>query len=170
VFFLHGTTWASKHWPEDSWRKLAQLATARGFEVVLSYGNDIEAQRAHRIATGLPDATVLPPGDLSELACVMQACVGVVAVDTGLGHLAAALDVPLVGIYGPTDPVLTGPRGLATDLIVATNLDCIPCLKRECQYKKEDDSGRIHPPCFESAKPELVLEKLSTLIATGKTA
>src|SRR5690606_28447835 len=60
LVFLHGATWVTKDWPELYWRQLAELASARGFQVKLPWGNDAEKARAERIAQGLEGVQVLP--------------------------------------------------------------------------------------------------------------
>src|SRR5690606_39803088 len=52
--FLHGTTWASKHWPEADWRDLAERLSAEGWAIRLPWGNPTERERAERIAADLP--------------------------------------------------------------------------------------------------------------------
>ncbi|HAO88901.1 MAG TPA: lipopolysaccharide heptosyltransferase 1, partial [Gammaproteobacteria bacterium] len=58
---------------------------------------------------------------------------GVIAVDTGLGHLAAALSRPTVSLYGPTNPGLSGTFG-HQQLHLKSNLNCAPCVKKVCGY------------------------------------
>ena len=99
VVFLHGTTWATKHWPVDYWSALARQAADAGFEVLLPWGDEAERLRAENIASAT-GATVLPKLTLSGLAAEIANVSGVVAVDTGLGHLAAALARPTLSIYG----------------------------------------------------------------------
>ena len=112
VLFLHGTTRADKHWPEPYWRQLCAQVNAAGCRVLLPWGNAAEQARARRIAQDARDAQVLPRMSLSQLAAEISTCVAVVTVDTGLGHLTAALDVPAVALYGPTDPAKIGTYGL----------------------------------------------------------
>lgn len=111
IVFLHGTTRAAKHWPEPYWRDLCERAVTAGLEVALPWGNDDERARAQRIAAGLAGAVVLPRLRLAEIAAELAAAPAVVAVDTGLAHLAAALDRPTVALYGPTSPALVGTYG-----------------------------------------------------------
>src|SRR5690606_28414585 len=85
LLFLHGTTWATKHWPEMYWRDLAERCTAAGWEVRLPWGNDTERERAERIASGLPGAVVLPRLPLAGIAARLASASACVAVDTGLG-------------------------------------------------------------------------------------
>jgi heptosyltransferase-1 len=58
-----------------------------------------------------------------------------VAVDTGLGHLAAALDVPTISLFGPTNPGLTGAYGKA-QIHLASDFPCAPCLQKKCTYNR----------------------------------
>jgi len=111
VLFLHGTTRADKHWPEAYWQQLGARVNAAGCRILLPWGNDSERARAERIAATASDAVVLPRMSLSQLAREIATCAAVVTVDSGLGHLSAALDMPTVALYGPTDPARIGTYG-----------------------------------------------------------
>lgn len=111
LVFLHATTRPDKHWPEANWIELTDLALAAGYSVRLPWADDAARERAERIAAGRPGVEVLPRLGLTEVAGVLNQATGAVAVDTGLGHLAAALSVPCVSLYGATDPVLIGALG-----------------------------------------------------------
>jgi len=111
IVFLHGTTRISKYWPEEKWRHLASIATDHGYDVILPWGNDKEKKRAEFIGKDNLNVKVLDRQSLSDLARLISGSNGVVAVDTGLGHLAAALSTPTVSLYGPTDPGLIGTYG-----------------------------------------------------------
>ncbi len=111
LVFLHGTTRADKHYPEIYWKQLAERMTALGYRVRLPWGSEIERARAETIAKGLASVEVLPKLNLYGVAGLLAQANGVVAVDTGLGHLSAALNVPTVSLYGPTDPGLIGAYG-----------------------------------------------------------
>ena len=121
LLFLHGSSRAAKCWPEAHWRALAALAAGAGLRVALPWGNDSERARAQRIAAGTPNISVLPRQTLAEIAACMQRVCAVVAVDTGLGHLAAALDVPCVSLYGPTKVALIGTTGPRQQHLVAAD-------------------------------------------------
>lgn len=111
LLFFHGTARAEKLWPEEHWVALAGLAGEAGFPVALPWGSDEEKRRAGTIASKADNATVLPELNLVGLASLLLEADGAVAVDTGLGHLAAALDVPTVSLYGPTSTKLIGAYG-----------------------------------------------------------
>ena len=111
IVFLHSTTRDDKHYPEIYWRQLAQKLTADGYRVRLPWGADHERDRAYRIAEGIAGVEVLPRLSLHAVAGVLAQACAVVAVDTGLGHLTAALNIPAVSLYGPTSPALVGAYG-----------------------------------------------------------
>ena len=169
VVFLHGTTWATKHWPEAYWRELAERMGRRKLEVRLPWGNPAEKDRAERIAQGLNNCQVLPKLNLAGVARVLAAAKACVAVDTGLGHLAAALDVPTISLFGPTNPGLTGAYG-RTQIHQASDWPCAPCLQKKCTYKPSaDDLARFDlkrewPLCFTRLNPEHVASRLSALL------
>ncbi|WP_274572494.1 lipopolysaccharide heptosyltransferase I [Neisseria leonii] len=106
---LHASSRDSKLWRQDYWRELLVRLNARdGAAVYLPWGSEGERQRAEAIAHGLPFAHLCPRLSLMEAAALLQSARGVAGVDTGLLHLANALNVPLVGIYTDTDPQKTG--------------------------------------------------------------
>jgi len=156
ILFFHGTTWDTKHWPQALWQELAGLVNQAGYRVLLPHGNDIELARAEAIKTTTSDAQVLPRMNLTALVDRLAGVSGVVSVDTGPGHLAAALGVPMVSLYGPTNPVLTAPYGQHQSAIAATDLACIPCMKRTCQYLPDTDESQVYPPCFRTTTPAKV--------------
>jgi heptosyltransferase-1 len=111
LLLFHGTAREEKLWPEDRWIELGNKLAERGCRVWLPWGNKIERERAQRIADEVSSAQVLPKLDLLGLASMLMEVDGAVAVDTGLAHLSAALDVPTVSLYGPTSAGLIGAYG-----------------------------------------------------------
>jgi len=110
IVFVHGTTRVDKEWEKSSWIALANHCVQLGYQVLIPWGNDREKARAQHIAEHA-QVTVLPKSSLSELAVHLMQAKAVVAVDTGIGHLAAALAIPTVSLYGPTDPNKIGTCG-----------------------------------------------------------
>jgi lipopolysaccharide heptosyltransferase I len=111
LLFFHGSARDEKLWPEDHWVQLTRLVVQYGYTVWLPWGSEAEHARAERIAERAAGARVLPRLDLHGLAAILQGVSAAVAVDTGLAHLSAALDVPTVSLYGPTDTRLIGAYG-----------------------------------------------------------
>lgn len=152
VIFNHASTWPTKAWPETHWRELIDLATGRGLRVLLPWGNEAERAQAGRLAGGAGAVEVLPRMGLHGLAGLMAHAQGAVSVDTGLGHLAAALGTPAVSIYGATDPSRTGTVGSNQHRIQAS-FECAPCFSRRCAYS--GDAG-VSPACYSTVSPERV--------------
>ncbi len=105
---LHATSRPSKRWPTEHWATLGQELESRGIKLLLPWGSQEEKRQARTIAQYLENATVLPQLNLRELAALMGRAQAVVGVDTGLVHLAAALDRPTVAVYTDSSPALTG--------------------------------------------------------------
>ncbi|KAB7894606.1 lipopolysaccharide heptosyltransferase RfaC [Rouxiella sp. S1S-2] len=111
LVFLHATTRADKHWPEENWRELIGLLADTSLKIKLPWGADHEYHRALRLAEGFEHVEVLPKLSLEKVAAILAGSQAVVSVDTGLSHLTAALDRPNITLYGPTDPGLIGGYG-----------------------------------------------------------
>lgn len=163
VIFLHGTTWTTKHWPKIYWQKLAHLAGSNGYQVLLPWGSLQEKERAQSIvnfclenkSAHLPQ--ILPKLSLRQITSLITKAKGIVAVDTGLGHIAAAKARPTVSLFGPTDPSLTGAYG-PSQTHLKSSLSCSPCLGRECA---KGQNFAINPPCFTELSPEVVWQTLT---------
>ena len=151
VVLIHGTTWPTKHWPENYWCELAAKVNKTGFHVVLPWGNDKEKARANAIAKSASNATVLPKLSLAGVAGIITAARAVIAVDTGLGHLAAALETPAVSLYGPTSPKKVGAYG--TSQVHLTLDDC-----------PDGDYPPTEPELFAPMTPEIVFQSLTGLL------
>ena len=149
LVFLHGTTWATKQWPMSYWIQLAERAKEAGLRVKISGGSRDEMERAEAIAKHCCIVDVIPRLSISAMAALLANAKAVVAVDTGLGHLAAALNIPTISLYGPTNPEYTGALGNAS-LHLAAAFPCAPCLSRTCKYKAP---SAVTPACFETISP-----------------
>jgi heptosyltransferase-1 len=104
VLFLHGAAWPSKAWPEDRWLALGRTVRERGLRVLLPWGSEAEQALAERVA-GAIGGEVLPRLSIEQLAGRIAGARFVVGLDTGLTHLAVALGVRTVTLYGPSVPV-----------------------------------------------------------------
>jgi heptosyltransferase-1 len=165
LVFLHGTTWPTKEWPEPYWVELAQIANAAGFPVRLPRGNAQEYARAQRIAKAGEAVEVLPAMGLSQIAEELANAQAVVGVDTGLAHLAAALSVPSVTLYGATQPGLTGTVGRNQQHVCA-EFQCSPCLSRRCTYQ---GAAEVRPACYAEITPQRVWHVVDQAMARQST-
>lgn len=100
-----------KRWPVEHFRALSRGLLDRGMRVVVAWGPG-ELDLAQAIHAGqAPGAVLAPPTDLDDLLALLRRSALLVAGDTGPLHLAAALGVPTVAVFGPTSPDRNGPYG-----------------------------------------------------------
>jgi lipopolysaccharide heptosyltransferase I len=163
LVFIHSTSWAAKNWPEHYWKELAERVLPMGFTVVLPWGSEAERERSERIAGNHRDIIVLPPLTISEKASIIDHASATVGLDTGLSHIAAALGVPSLTLYGATDPNLCGTIG-PDQIHIASDFECVKCHQSECSFA----GAKFKPACFENLSPDHVCKQLEMLMA--KTA
>ncbi len=116
IAFIHGTSRADKCWDEAHWVSLGQRLMAQGLSVALLHGSANEEARSQRIAQALgapghanATAQVWPRMPLDALTDLLATCAGAIGVDSGLSHIAVALDLPHVQIYNFDTAWRTGP-------------------------------------------------------------
>jgi heptosyltransferase-1 len=132
LVFLHGTTWQTKHWLDENWIELAKIAIKNNYKIRLPYGNDIEYARAKKISIiDKQNISIIPKTNLAGIANELSKATLVIGVDTGLAHLAAALNVPSIILYSSTESGLTGTFG-KNQIHLQTNINCAPCFRKKC--------------------------------------
>jgi len=135
LFGLHagGLYGRAKHWGDDKYRETADRLRANGYEVVLLTSPG-ERQQAETIAAmGDPLPIIGEDGDVLQLAAAISHCSVVVTNDSGPLHLATALAVPSVSIFGPTDPARTVIPGASR--VLQHPVGCQPCYRRDCPLR-----------------------------------
>lgn len=161
VVFIHSTSWASKCWALEYWQELATQATRAGLGVVLPWGNEAERRRAMQIAGLNRRAFVLPPMSITEKGAVIARAEATVGLDTGLSHIAAALDIPSVTLYGATDPHRCGALG-GNQIHLTADFACLNCHQSTCTYK---GATAVSPACLAGIKPARVWLALQQLMS-----
>ena len=112
VVLAHGTTRADNEWPAAAWAEAGRALAGEGFALLVPQANDGEERFARRLAAEIgPQARVLPRMHLAELLEVMQATSGLVGVDSGIAHMAVALNLPVVEIFSQPRVWRAGPVG-----------------------------------------------------------
>jgi heptosyltransferase I len=127
VVFAHGSSREDKLWPVSHWVELGQRLNAQGFSIALAHGSAAEEQRSKDIASQLNQgedkgngkAVVWPRLGLDAMVDALGGAAGVVGVDSGLSHMAVALDLPHVQIYNFDTAWRTGPISLIDSQIAA---------------------------------------------------
>ncbi len=110
VLLNPGAGWGAKRWPVDRYIEVARRLRNAGYSVLVNAGpgEDALADEIARLSDG---AAVALRSSIAELIAVTRRAALVIGGDTGPVHLASALDRPVVGIFGPTDPARNGPFG-----------------------------------------------------------
>jgi len=108
---FHGTSRDDKLWAETHWRTVLTHYAEQGVRTLLPWGSDEERVRSDRLAAGIAGAEVPPRQSIAMLAQSCAYALGVIGVDTGLTHLAAAAGAPVIALYVGSDPGLTGVVG-----------------------------------------------------------
>ena len=128
---------AAKRWPLERFAEVAQRISTHASQVEWQlFGAPGEAAMGEGLSTLIgtaPHQNFVGKTSLTELIAKLRACRLLLTNDTGTMHLAAALGVPTVSIFGSTEPILTGPVGPG-HVIVRHHVPCSPCFLRECKF------------------------------------
>jgi heptosyltransferase-1 len=143
VWLSHGTTRADNQWPRAHWLALARRLIEAGESVLIPQASATEAAWAHSLTEELgPQAQVLPRLQLGALWPQMAHARGVVSVDSGLGHLAVALDLPVVQLFSQDRIRRAGPIGRAHQMAIGG--DHVPDV---------DEAWQAWQRCLSAASP-----------------
>jgi heptosyltransferase I len=145
-----GATWLTKRWPPESFGIVSKgLIQQHGLKVIVPWAGEDERKAGEIIVkTAGKDAFLAPPTNLRQLAALTSMATLFVGNDTGPLHLAVALNVHSVAIFGATDPLRNGPYGSGNRMQTG-GVDCHPCWKTSCERKDL--------ACLMWVKPEVVL-------------
>ena len=141
-----GARWITKQWKPEFFANLIHELKTRipqAHFLLLGTADDIPAAETicnlcssiRESITALCGKTSL--GDLVELT---RMCTLFISNDSGPMHIAAALNVPVLALFGPTDPVLTGPFTERKTILQPENVSCIRCMKRQCADMRCQDA------------------------------
>lgn len=147
----------SKRWPETHYAEVARAVAGRGWQVAL-FGSGNDRAVADRIAALAPAAAIINLAGatrLEEAIDLMSGATAVVSNDSGLMHIAAALQRPLVAVYGSTSPAFTPPLAEVVS-IEQIEVDCGPCFQRECPLG--------HLKCLQQLAPARIIAALDRLL------
>jgi heptosyltransferase-1 len=147
---LPGTNWETKRWPIESFAQLVGPLRERfGLRTVVAGAKDAMALAARvrelsgdEMVIDLANRTSLP-----QLISLLAGAAVVIANDSGPMHIASALGRPMVTMYGPTNPVRTGPYA-RMETVVRLQIVCSPCYSRRCSHRS----------CLKWLEPASVLE------------
>lgn len=151
----------AKRWPAEKYAKLAELVCARTGAIVVVFGTEADNAAAATIAAGVSDDRMVVDltgkTDLATAMAYIDQCDVFVTNDSGLMHVAAALETQTVAIFGSTDHIATGPYS-DNALVIRKPMQCSPCMKTHC---RED-----HFQCMEQIQPDEVFSSVQTFLKT----
>jgi heptosyltransferase I len=138
VYANPAARWESKHWDVKAWAELADLLTERAGASVIFAGGPGDLSHIEEITALMKQDALVAAGCLSlgDAVALMELCSVYVGVDSGPMHVAAFAGIPVVALFGPTDPAKVGPYGPRHKVIQRTDLDCLACRKRRCDDRK----------------------------------
>jgi heptosyltransferase-3 len=154
IAFHPFSLWSYKEWGINKGVSLIDyLGMKHGFSVVVT-GSLEEQPRADQLLSGCKTRIFNLAGKTSigELPAVLKLCRLFLGVDTAALHIAAAVGVPTVGIFGPSSPISWAPRG-PQHIVIAKTMECVPCRQKGCQ---NNEVSR----CLEELTIEEVKEKV----------
>ncbi len=145
----------AKCWPAEHYAEIANQKIAEGWSVAI-FGSKKDQQTASAINKLTENRCLDLSGKTSmgEAIDLMSLTTVVISNDSGLMHVAAALDKKLVALYGSSDPSFTPPLN-DQSRVITLNLDCSPCFKRECPYG--------HYDCLKGITPDRVRQEIELL-------
>lgn len=133
ALLVPGTVWQTKHWRVEGFAGVARHLLRRDFAVVLA-GAPKDRARVREVAALCPAACDLAgQTTLAEMISLVRRAAVCVTNDSGSMHLAVAFGRPLVSVFGPTSPVLTGPYH-RMEAVVQAHVPCSPCLLRKLSH------------------------------------
>ena len=150
----------AKRWPAAYFAEIAQRLQHRGYAVWLIGSAKDQEVSDKIVALGNPECRNLcGVTDLTDAIALLSCAQLVISNDSGLMHLAAALDRPLLALFGSSSPQFTPPLSPHAH-ILKLDLKCSPCFKRECPLG--------HFNCMKQLTPDLVWEKLQPIMSENK--
>jgi heptosyltransferase-2 len=145
----------AKEWPPEHYAELVSALAKRGVQSVLVGGKSDVAQCA-QIASASDCGAIVAAGqtNVGQLMALLSWCDGFAGNDSGAAHLASALNIPSVVVFGSTNPLRTGPLGARTAILYKA-IECSPCLARTCRFG--------HYRCLREISPAEALTALANL-------
>lgn len=156
---------SAKHWPVDRFKRVAESVINELGGSVIVFGGPAELDIAARIGgtAVVPKGRLLPLAGMTtvrELMALIAACDVLVSNDSGPMHIGYAVRTPLVGIFGSTEPDLTGPLARKGNIVLRGKSACTPCFERTCKLPRIE--------CMESISVDAVMGAVKALLPTRK--
>ncbi|MGH7273140.1 MAG: lipopolysaccharide heptosyltransferase II, partial [Nitrospiria bacterium] len=152
-----GATYGTaKRWPAERYARLADRLIESQKARIVIFGGPGEEVLGREISAQMRHPAIVLSGCLSvrELMATIRQCALFITNDSGPMHIAAAFEIPLVAIFGPTDPEMTSPLGNRS-LLLRKQVECSPCLLRECPIDHRCMTRVTVEEVFEAAEQQI---------------
>jgi heptosyltransferase-2 len=146
----------AKEWPLERYAALVDLLRQKHGARSVLVGSPSELDKCQAVKAAAESDVIVAAGKTSigEMAALLSLCDGFAGNDSGVMHVAAAIGIPTVGIFGSTDSKRTGPLGTHA-AVIYRQIECSPCLKRTCRFG--------HYNCLRQISPNDVAESLAKM-------
>ncbi len=152
-----GGGWYTKRWNIEHFAEFGDKIAREFHAKILVIWGPGEYERALKLQQSMKSPSILiPDTTLKELAAILKKCSVVVTNDSGPMHIAAAMQTPVLAIFGPTNPELQGPVGTVSEIVQCPQLVCLGCNLTTCP---------IGNPCMEELSPSIVFDAFSRLMS-----
>lgn len=145
-----GARWKTKRWLPANFGKLASMLDIK--TLIVGSSSDAEIAKDIELCSGGKALSMAGKTDIKELISIIRGARYVITNDSGPMHIAAALNIPVIALFGPTNPVRTGPYG-KNNIIVKSDIECAPCYKKNCKRVK----------CMDNISVEKVYEAVMSI-------
>jgi len=155
------TTWETKHWTTDGYAAVARRLVENGYAPVLigAKGEEALNRFIRERAPGASDFT--GQTSLPDVVALIRRAAVVITNDSGAMHIAAALNRPMVCIFGPTNPVHVGPYG-HPEAVIRLDIPCSPC-----NYRRLSQCPNEHR-CMRELTADMVFERVQAALAAAR--
>jgi lipopolysaccharide heptosyltransferase II len=149
-----GGSWPTKRWTVEGFVDLGDMLQQSGYRVAF-FGGHMDEQMVEDIAQRMKTIPVIFTGrvTLLELAVMVRKCGAFVSGDSGPMHIATSQGVPIIAIYGPSDPVRYAPYNVE-HRIIKSQMDCLTCGEHECGHHR----------CMKNISPAVVFSAVEEII------
>jgi len=151
--------WNSKKCPPERYAEIIKELEKKYFFTPLILWGPGDEKEVDKLESFIPNSIKIPNCTFMQMGAIMQKCKFILCNDSGPMHLAAALNIPLLAFFGPTNPKFHAPYSDNSLVINYSELHCIVCNLLECPYKHE---------CFYELPMERILNQIDKLIKQNK--
>jgi heptosyltransferase-2 len=161
-----GAKWETKRWDAEKFARVCRSLTEKPDHKIILFGDAEEAKLVEQVERDIPADRIVRVVDLplGRVMSLIKRCDCLITNDSGPMHIASALQVPVVAIFGPTHPKLGFAPVGSPNLVLCANVKCSPCSlhgEKRCSKKSRF--------CMDLIEPEMVIEAVERLLKEKKS-